>query len=245
MGDLHGAAAEGDTNLVIGLLGQGIDVHARKTDGWTILNQALRKAGKADVTKPAMYYLGGSDVWTALMLAAGNGHKDVVQVLLNGGGRVNDKDAKGYTSLLLAASHGYRDVVELLLTRGANIHDKDNYGYTAVMVAAQEGHKEVVELLLSRGANIHDKQNNGYTAVMVAAQEGHKNVVELLLTRGANIHAKDKFGYTAVMRAASKGHKEVVELLREWKPAAIPAQGGQQALYQVSQTAQVEVGPSI
>jgi ankyrin repeat protein len=179
MGDLHQAAAEGDTNLVIGLLGQGIDVHARKTDGWTILNQARRKAGAAAVTKPDLYDDEGSDAWTALMLAAGNGHKGVAEVLLNGGARVHDQDAKGYTGLTLAARHGHRDVVELLLTRGGNIHGKDKQRSTAVMKAAYFGQKAVVELLLTRGANIHDKNSNGYTAVMLAAQRGHKECSSL------------------------------------------------------------------
>jgi serine/threonine-protein phosphatase 6 regulatory ankyrin repeat subunit B len=179
MGNLHRAAAEGDTNAVIGLLAQEIDVHARKTDGWTILIQALRKAGAAAVTKPSIYDDKGSYAWTALMLAAGNGHKEVVQVLLNGGARVYDKDAKGYTALLLAARHGHRDVAELLLTRGANIQDKAINGCTALIAAAEHGHQDVVELLLNRGAKIHDKENDGSTALMWSAQCGQKECSSL------------------------------------------------------------------
>jgi hypothetical protein len=46
------------------------------------------------------------------------------------------------------------------------------------------------------------------------------------------------------MWAAGNGHKDVVDLLNGWKSAAVPAQGGQQALHQISQTPVVKVGPS-
>jgi ankyrin repeat protein len=102
----------------------------------------------------------------------------------------------------------------------------------------------VVELLLARGANIHDTSKRDLTALLLGAMRGHKAVVELLLTRGANIQDEDNNGNTAVILAEQLGHKDVVKVLKKWKPAAIPAQGGQPAVHEVSQAPVVKVGPS-
>jgi ankyrin repeat protein len=52
-----------------------------------------------------------SQGWSLLMWAANNGHSKVVELLLNGGARINDStekkpDSSGWTPLMLAAGGG-------------------------------------------------------------------------------------------------------------------------------------------
>jgi len=63
---------------------------------------------------------GGS---TALMLASSNGHREVVQALLDMGAEVNAADRGGTVNALsLASSNGHREVVKLLLDKGAKVN---------------------------------------------------------------------------------------------------------------------------
>ena len=54
-----------------------------------------------------------------LILAARNGHQDVVKLLLDKGAEPNMADQNGDTALGYAARGGHKDVVQLLFDRGA------------------------------------------------------------------------------------------------------------------------------
>jgi hypothetical protein len=134
--EIHDTAAAGDLEKVKALLGQ---------------NPAL-------VFSKAEKYSGG----TPLHLAAGFGHKEVVQLLLDFKAEVDAKNKNGYTPLYVAARSGQKDVVELLLAHGADINAKDNNGQTPLDAVLSEisnhrmpdrlrGQEEVVELLRQHG----------------------------------------------------------------------------------------------
>ena len=54
------------------------------------------------------------------MRAATNGHTRVLELLLNGGARVNEKSGAGWTACMLAAAAGHQETMEVLLVRGAD-----------------------------------------------------------------------------------------------------------------------------
>ncbi|XP_067653322.1 protein fem-1 homolog B-like [Haliotis asinina] len=99
---------------------------------------------------------------TPLMLAAENGHKNVVELLVDKGADVSLKDETGGNVLHIACYGGHLDVVKYLLSLNSiKINRKGWKKMTPIMVAANQGHKEVVELLVKRGAKLSFRAQMG------------------------------------------------------------------------------------
>jgi uncharacterized protein len=95
------------------------------------------------------------NVETPLMEAAGAGHVEMVQYLLNAPtffNALNAKDKRGRTALMKGAHWGSHKVVRLLVKAGANLHIKDDSGKTALAHAEEGGKNETYDFLLSKGA---------------------------------------------------------------------------------------------
>ena len=106
-----------------------------------------------------------------LLLASENGHKHVVQLLLDRGAEPNIADTEGYTSLHLAALNGHNDVVLLLLDRGAEPNMINEDGVTPLIFASRYGNTEVVQFLLDRKADPNVSDQEGYTPLHIAVKK--------------------------------------------------------------------------
>ena len=86
-----------------------------------------------------------------LLMAAQNGHAEVVTALLAQGADVNQIDQKdGAFPLLQAAQQGHAEVVTALLAQGADVNQiNHNSGAFPLLMAQQQGHAEVVTALLA------------------------------------------------------------------------------------------------
>ncbi|MHC4620631.1 MAG: ankyrin repeat domain-containing protein [Planctomycetota bacterium] len=157
---------------------------------------------------------------TALMVAAQNGHMEIVKALLEAKADVNiQRKTDGVTALWMAAQNGHVEVVKLLLESKADVNVKDKtYGATALMMAAQKGHTDIVKLLLENKADVNAKdKTNGVTTLYIAAQKGHADIVKALLEKGADVNAANTYGTTALMVACEIGHTDIVKALLEAK----------------------------
>lgn len=152
----------------------------------------------------------------ALRWAAGEGYKNIVQLLLWRGVKADNFNMDKETPLMRAAGKGSEDVTNLLLDKGANINIKATNGDTALKKAALNGHESVVRLLLDRGAEIDGDVERGWSTVMIAATKGHDLTLRLLIERGATVNVMNTdIRRTALMYAAREGHDTTVAILLE------------------------------
>ena len=153
--------------------------------------------------------------WTALMLAASQGHETVVAQLITSGARVDQESNDGWTALMLAASQGHETVVGQMIAAGAMVDHMNDSGWTPLVVAANNGHSEVVLRLFGAGGNINHENNEGETALFKASQNGHALVVSSLLSSGCDVNHENNEGETALFLAALTRNENLVRLLIE------------------------------
>jgi ankyrin repeat protein len=184
---------------------------------------------------------------TPLLLAATNGYKHTVKILLDIGGI--DVEAKRggtgsyrlHTPLIDASEKGHKDIVEMLLSSKADVEARNPDGQTSLIIAASNGDEDTVKALLST-ADVEAKSKLGYTALMEAAIYGHADMVELLINVGkADVEARSNSDYTPLMVAARSGREEIVARLlgradieakstTGWTPLMIAAAEGHTAI---------------
>jgi tetratricopeptide (TPR) repeat protein len=179
------AAAEGQADLIPGLIAAGVNVNARDNEG-----------------NSALYF------------AAGNGHLATVEALLKGGANANSADNNGAVVLVGPAAQGHTAIVKALIAKGARVNQADKDGDNALILAAAAGKVDVVEALLAGGATIDIQNKNGITPLMIASFQGHVPTVRFLIGRGANLNLRSVDGATAVSLAATKNHPDVVDILK-------------------------------
>ena len=145
---------------------------------------------------------------TALCLAARNGHRALVELLIAAGANLGARGTwigrtvytRGFTPLLLALEAEHADVVLSLLDAGARADAADETGATALMIAARSA-PALVPRLLAAGADPDATDEDGWTALRYAIEYELPDGVEALLAGGA-----DTGGCTpAELRAQAQG----------------------------------------
>ena len=137
---IHLAAMSGKVDVIRFLLANGVNVDSR-SHRWQPMNGIELEDWSS---------IGGYD-WTPLMVAAGEGHQAVVDLLIDGGADLNAINSLGQTSLHFAAAAFWREnlgIVRSLVAGGANVAMKDNEERRPVDMAVSKGFMETAELLL-------------------------------------------------------------------------------------------------
>lgn len=154
----------------------------------------------------------GNLLRTPLMLAALEGHMEVVTFLVEEGADVNARDADGETPLCMAAGWGHEEVVAFLLSRGADARTSNRHGSTPLHEASCEGHLRIVRLLLHTlgGRGLDDADEEGRTALWLACHYGRTEVVRALLLAGASHAIPDRSGITPLQAVLENGHDDTM-----------------------------------
>jgi ankyrin repeat protein len=170
--------------------------------------------------------------YTALHLAAYQGHLKVVKELLRGGANLTALDNYGRTPMDLAIECRHQAIVVALVA--------ETKSRAALYAATYNGDESTVKWLCDRGnARLECTDEHGYTALIVACFRGHVSVVKVLLIAGADTGARGFCGISALSCAAHQGHIAVVEALLWTLPRynrATPLKDAGAALYLASKS---------
>jgi ankyrin repeat protein len=109
---------------------------------------------------------------TALLRAAGGGHRAVVELLLARGADPRIAARSGATPLSAAVSMRQADIVERLLAAGAPLEQRLPGEVTVLMLAAALGLPDLVARLLTAGADVHACDAQGLAPLHCAALFG-------------------------------------------------------------------------
>lgn len=185
---------------------------------------------------------------TALMIAAGNGFVEAVQLLKGAeAGALQHSPTElsicglpcnNVTALMYAAASGTPECVTELAEKEAEMSDSVG-GYTALMFAAKRGSAESIAILAPY--ELGRQAFDGSTAAMLAAQAGHYNIIRALISASekdvaiessrsltdlglttTKSHALGE-GVTALMIAARSGDFQCLKALRAECGMAVPA----------------------
>eukprot|EP00927_Polykrikos_kofoidii_P068613 TRINITY_DN63959_c0_g1_i1.p1 TRINITY_DN63959_c0_g1~~TRINITY_DN63959_c0_g1_i1.p1 ORF type:complete len:423 (+),score=70.80 TRINITY_DN63959_c0_g1_i1:118-1269(+) len=150
--------------------------------------------------------------YTALMLAVGGGHREIVALVLQANSNPNYAIA-GLTPLMIASASGQLEVARMLINCGASSTTiEQRHGWTALHRASERGHAELVGLLVQAGGSIDAADWKGYTPLMLAMEAGHVDTSRTLLCAGASLGIVDQRGENAMMKCVLRGQDECLDL---------------------------------
>ncbi|KAG7390904.1 hypothetical protein PHYPSEUDO_006388 [Phytophthora pseudosyringae] len=168
------------------------------------------------------------DGFTALMVAAAEGHRDVVRALLRRGADVGIRTHElRSTALHFAAKNGDADIVAALCECDAAVVDCWNVNAdTPLIWACIEGRAAAVKVLLKHGADVDMLNQYGASTLLCAVMIGEdpeqdaesdqqraEIVANLLEKNGKLVNFQDREGSSAMHLAASCGYLECVKTL--------------------------------
>ena len=165
---LYWATYFGRASIVRDLLAAGADPNIKTRRNSTPLEVAIfcfrcrsgvAVKGQKDIAMMLLEH--GADVnvqsddygSSPLMLAAVEGHTEIVTALLEKGANTALTNHAGQTALISAAREGHVEVVKVLLAAGADANAKTPAGFSVLYGASMNGHDDIVRLLLKAGAD--------------------------------------------------------------------------------------------
>ena len=177
--------------------------------------------------------------WTALTLSCSLSNTTIVDLLLDHGAILNERDVWGTLPLYGALNN--QSMMRHLLQRGATADvkmaiDMDRLdiaenilkqeptqanmrfgtGLTLLHDSARVGDLRVkaIDLLVQYGADVNSTTNWEATPLHLAAFHGNPQAAKQLIHHGASLESQDDFGLTPLQISESKGHDLCTQLLR-------------------------------
>ncbi len=170
---------------------------------------------------------------TALIKACGNGHVEIVELLLEHGADVHIATRGGFKpinlantgeivrmlrkagaevdieSLADAVAYGDAECVQKMIDEGIDVNANGNC--QTLSTASYYGYEDILDILLR--ANIQVDGEVGRKALYYAAEKGYTSIVRKLIAAGAEVNPKNSDDEAAIAAAAQNHHMDIVEML--------------------------------
>lgn len=157
----------------------------------------------------------GTGGLAALMVAAGRGHAEIVELLLAAGADPHLMEASmGATALHKAAQGGNENVIRLLINHGAFVDQQSPIlGNTPLIDAVLHRHESAVNLLLEHGAHTFIVNHWQQSALQLARADGLASIALLIETHdAARAHQLAELTLIAAVKAGdSTEFKRLIE----------------------------------
>ncbi|KAK3317990.1 ankyrin repeat-containing domain protein [Apodospora peruviana] len=186
---LHHAAKRGHRDVVEWLLNNGADIDAPSSN---ICGCRLFKAvgRNSDPARPSPTI----PQWRPLHIALCNSAREVAELLIFRGAKLELEVTGGHTALHSAATRGLVPIIKLLaLDVSFDINERDSFGNTALHYVSGLWRprdsaviRDTIAKLLALGADLEALNNSGHTPLFNACHKGNFAVAHRLVTIGAN-----------------------------------------------------------
>ena len=154
---------------------------------------------------------------TPLHLAAKNGFRDLVDVLVQSGGNVNARNfPMQETPLHLATRNGHRHIAQFLVQQGSQVNARNVPSReTPLHLASRNGHLQIAEFLIHHGSQVNARNAPWQeTPLQLASKNGHQQIAESLIKTGGLVNARKRpWKETALYLASRNGHQQIAEVL--------------------------------
>ncbi|MCL1077980.1 hypothetical protein D5R81_09015 [Parashewanella spongiae] len=171
-----------------------------------------------------------------LIMAAGEGHVDIVQKLIEAKAKINTRNKDGDTALMHAVANYHLQCVEILCQHDADLGLADNDGCTPMFIALMNygkkdnstpTTKKIIDLLLeyeTKKSLSVSHFETGQTPGVLLAIQNNVSAMRILKNKGVDLTTLDGNGWSYVHVAAFFGSVEVLNYLLEQEPSLLNTQ---------------------
>jgi len=226
---LHLAAQGGAKDAVAALVKAGAAKELRDNMGRTPLVLGVRERGGPEVAQTLIQ--AGADIqsrdkngWSALMMAAMRGSREIVDMLLDHKAALPSEAAHLQSLMAFATERGLVRLFRAITAQGGLASTSNGKGGTYLHDAAAGGAVEIVTDLVAKGLDVNSKNRYGWTPAHYAARNGRVEVIRWLHQKGADLNARTIAGQSALNIANENGFTGITKALLEAKVDPRPMQ---------------------
>ncbi|XP_067685419.1 putative ankyrin repeat protein RF_0381 [Haliotis asinina] len=157
----------------------------------------------------------GKHGMTPAMIAAKEGHKEILEVLVKKGSDLSLLDDDENNILHLASNEGHLEIVKYIYSLNiVDIEIREVHGYTPIMLAALFGQTRVFLFLAKMGADLSLWSDLTENILHLSCRGGNEEIVKYVIKRNVvGINSKQHRDMTAVLLAVKYGYSVVFDFL--------------------------------